>query len=570
MKRLLLIFLVLTFLAVLATLAGILLSDRPSAGLGGPTVLVWRVQGLIPERAQPDVFTFPSQLEAPSVASLYRGFRRGVDDPEVRGIAVYIRNAGFGFGKAEEFRRQLRAFSEAGKFVECYFETVGEGTNGSLGYFLASACDRIHLAPVGAVNLLGLYADSLFFGGTLEKLKVQPEFFAAGDYKSADEQYTRTEHSEEAEEALSAALDGWFDLLLDGIADGRGMDRERVRELIDRAPFTAREAMDAGLIDSLAYPDEFRSRIEELVGSTPRLVRLERYARSHSFSGPRIAVVFAHGTIVRGSGGPTPWSAQVAAGSDELTRTLRELREDSSVPAVVLRIDSPGGSALASDLILREVELLARDKPVIVSMSDLAASGGYYIATKADQIVAEPGTLTGSIGVVLGRFATRDLEQETLGISRDPLARGDHAGLWRDPSPMSEERASLVRKLMDPVYEAFVSHVAEGRGMSPEEVDLVARGRIWLGRDAHRLGLVDELGGLDRAIELARDAAGIDSDRSLRLVYYPETPSWLELFDESRRPLLPASLRELAKRLDTRVPGALELPPELAELPSSL
>ncbi|MGD2115417.1 MAG: S49 family peptidase, partial [Acidobacteriota bacterium] len=245
MKRLLIIFLVLVLLAAAATLAGILLSDRPGPGLGGPTVLVWHVQGPIPERTQPDLFTFTSGLHAPSVSSLYRGFRRGLEAPEVKGLALYIRGTGFGFAKAAEFRRQLRAFADAGKFVECYFETVGEASNGSLGYLLAAACDRIHLAPVGAVNLLGLYSDPLFLREGLDKLKVEPEFFTAGEYKSAGEQYERTEHSPESREAISAALDGWFDLLVDGIAAGRGFEPDHVRSLIDRAPYTAQEALDA-------------------------------------------------------------------------------------------------------------------------------------------------------------------------------------------------------------------------------------------------------------------------------------------------------------------------------------
>jgi len=572
MKRLLVIFAVLVLLAVAATVAGILLSERPSGtGLGGPTVLVWRAQGQLPERAQPDLFALPSGIQRPSLASLYRGLRTGLDEPEVKGLAIYIQNAGFGFAKAEELRRQLAAYTAAGKFVECYFETVGEGTNGSLAYFLASACDHIHLAPIGSVNLLGLYSSAPFFRGALDKLQIEPQFFTSGEYKSAGESYTRKDFSEPAKEALSALFDGWYDLLVQGIAAGRDLEPERVRQLIDGAPYAAQEAVDAGLIDDLLYPDQFRDRIDQLAGGAAHLVRLQGYGQSSGFGGGRrLAVVFAQGTIVRGTGGSDPWTDEVSIGSDDLSETLRDLRDDSSVPAVVLRIDSPGGSALASDLILREVELLAAQKPVVVSMSDLAASGGYYIAAKATKIVAEPGTITGSIGVITGRFATSGLEENLLGVTRDGVARGAHAGLWNDPRPMDDERAALVRKTMAPIYDAFVHHVSEGRGMSVEEVDAVARGRVWLGRDAQRLGLVDELGGLDRAIALAREQAGIDPSEELRLAYYPAPRSWLELFVEDRQPLLPASLRALAKRLKARAPGVLELPPELAELPTTM
>ncbi len=569
MKRLLIIFLVLVLLALAATVAGILLSGGRGGRLGGDTVLVWRVQGQIPERARPDLFALSSSLRPQSVASLYRGFKRGLDDPDVRGLAVYIRSTGFGFAKAEELRRQLQAFSDRGKFVECYFESIGEGTNGTLAYYLASACDSIQMAPVGAVNLLGLYADSLFFRGTLDKLHVEPEYFTVGEYKSAGEQFTRTDHSEEAEEALSGLLDSWYQILLEGIGQGRGMETEGVRSLVDGAPYTADEALANGLVDRLSYPDEFRAHVEELAGGSPKLVRLETYGQHGSFSGQKVAVVFSLGTIVRGSGGADPWTEESFLGSDDLSDTLRTLRDDPSIRAVVLRIDSPGGSAIASDLILREVELLAAEKPVVVSMSDLAASGGYYIAAKADRIVAERGTITGSIGVVAGRFATSRLETETLGLSRDPLSRGAHAGLWRDPRPMDADRADRVQKLMDPIYAAFVGHVAEGRGMTVEEVEPIARGRVWSGDDAADLGLVDELGGIDRAVEIAKELAGIAPEEEARLLYYPEPRSWLELLTSTDKPLLPASLRALAKRLTTRPSGALELSPRLADLPSS-
>jgi len=571
MKRLLVIFSVLVLLAVIATVVGVLLSERPEGSrLGGSTVLVWRIDGPIPERAQPELFNLTPSFRAPSIANLYRGFRAGLGDSDVEGIAVYLQSTGFGFAKAEELRRQLSAFSDAGKFVECYFETVGEGTNGSLAYYLASVCDQIHLAPIGGVNLLGLYASSPFFRGSFDKLHVEPEYFAVGEYKSAGETFTRSDYSEPAKEALGALFDGWYDLLVDGIAAGRDLEPDRVRQLIDGAPYTAQEALELGLVDQLDYPDQFKDRVEQLAGGSPRLVRLESFGRSTGFGGRKLAVVFALGTIVRGEGGADPWTDETFTGSDDFARTLRDLRDDDSVPAVILRIDSPGGSALASDLILREIELLAAEKPVIVSMSDLAASGGYYIAAKANRIVAEPGTITGSIGVITGRFATSGLEQDLLGVTRDELARGAHAGLWADPRPMDQERAGIVRKMMQPVYEAFVQHVADGRDMSVEEVDAMARGRVWLGRDAQRLGLVDELGGLDRAIALAKQEAGIAPDEEINLVYYPAPRSWLDLFVEERKPLLPAQLRALAKHLSARAPKLLELPSEVAELPEHL
>jgi len=568
MKRLLVIFVILLVVALAAAVAGILLSRGDGPTLGGPTVLVWHVEGPIPEQRQPDFLGLSSYAQTGSVAELYRGFRAARRDPSVAGLAVYLRDTGFGMAKAQEFRRQLQALSAAGKFVECYFESVGEGTNGTLGYYLATGCDRIHLAPVGSVNLLGLYADAVFLRGTLEKLEIEPEFLTVGEYKSAGEQFTRTEHSAPAREALDAVLDGEYRLIVQAIAEARGLSETEVMRLVDTAPHTAAEALEAGLVDDLLYPDEFRDLVEERAGAEPRLVHLDRFHPRSGLGGGRVAVVFASGTIVRGRGGLEPWTEELFLGSDDMTEIFRDLAEDPSVGAVVLRVDSPGGSALASDLILREMTLLAREKPVVVSMSDVAASGGYYIASRADTIVAEASTITGSIGVITGRFATSTFENEILGFSHDPLARGANAGLWRDPAPFSPEDRAEVAAQMEEVYRAFLSHVAEGRKMTVDEVDRIARGRVWLGSDAARVGLVDELGGLDRAVELAAEAADLGDPESVRLVYHPEPLGWLELLLEERRPLLPATLRRLARSLAPAVRGVLHAPPEVRELAS--
>lgn len=567
MKRLLLIFLVLVLLAGAATVAGILLSDGAASPLGGPTVLVWRVQGPVPEQRQPDLLTFSSQARTGSVATLYRGFRTAREDPSVRGVALYVRDAGFGLAKAQEFRRQLDLLSDEGKFVECYFETVGEGTNGTLAYYLTTSCDHVFLSPVGTVNLLGLYAAAPFFRGTLEKLQIDPEFAAEGEYKSAAEQFTRADYSAPAREALEAVIDGAYGQIVQAVAEARDLPVEEVERLVDTAPHTADEALEAGLVDELLYPDEFRDRVEELAGGDPRLVHVDSFRpRSGLGGGKRIAVVVADGTIIRGNGGAEPWTEELFVGSDDLTPLFRDLAEDRSVAAVVLRVDSPGGSALASELILRELQLLSDEKPVVVSMSDLAASGGYYIASRAHRIVAEPATITGSIGVVSGRFATETFQRELLGITYDAVARGANAGIWADPAPMEPHELEELQTLNASVYRTFLEHVASGRDMSLQEVDQVARGRVWIGSDALRLGLVDELGGLDRAVELAAEAAGLPEGEPRRLVYFPEPKGWMELLFEERRPMLPATVRTLLRQLAPPVRGSLHAPPEVRAL----
>ncbi len=568
MKKLLAIFLVLVAVAVAASVAGILLSRGERRPLGGPAVLVWRVDRTILEQSPTAAFPFSAGATLDSMAEILPAFLAARRDRDVKGIAVYIQNADFGLAKAQEFRRQILALREAGKFAACYLETAGEGSNGTLAYYLATACEKVHLSPSGDLNLLGLYADSVFLRGTFEKLKIDPDFRHVGRYKSAVEAFTETERSPAAEEAMNAVLDGFYRQLVEGIAQARRLPPAEVRRLIDGAPYAAGEALRRKLVDGLAYPDQFRARVEERAGGEPRLVRLQDYTGRRPLLGARtVAVVFALGTIVRGQGGMEPWTQEVFLGSESMGEILSDLAEDDGVAAVVLRIDSPGGSALASDLILREVELLAEEKPLVVSMSDVAASGGYYIAAKAHTIVAEPATLTGSIGVFGGKLVTARFQEEHLGITHDALKRGANADIYTSLTPWSEAQQRRVDRLMRNVYETFVGHVARGRELSRPEVEAVAQGRIWTGEDARRHRLVDELGGFDRAIDLAKEAAGIAPEAAVRLAFYPEPPSWLDLlFEREEEPLLPASLVRLLRALERPPAGVLELPPDAARL----
>jgi protease-4 len=317
------------------------------------------------------------------------------------------------------------------------------------------------------------------------------------------------------------------------IAAGRELDEAAVRAAIDQAPLSAEQALAAKLIDRIEFPDEFRARAEQAGDGEARQVALASYARGverRAIRGSKIAVVFALGAIVRGSGGVEPFSGELFLGSGALSRTLSELADDASVDAVVLRVDSPGGSALASDLILREVERLKEKKPVVVSMSDVAASGGYYIAAKATKIVAEEATLTGSIGVVSGKLATGRFQEELLGITHDPIVRGANAGLFSTLAPFDPAQEVVMRRRIDDIYRRFLGHVADGRGLEPAAVEQVAAGRVWTGAEAKARGLVDEIGGFDRALELAREAAGLDDGDDVGLDFYPKPEtfwSWL-------------------------------------------
>jgi protease-4 len=571
MKRLLVIFAVLLGLGFILTVAGFTLAHRAGAPLPlGKRVLAWRLSGELPDLRLEAELPFVDHRHEPSVAGVWRALSSARGDASVVGVALAIDDVSFGLAKAQELRRELAALRAAGKFVRCYLETAGEGTNGTLEYYLASACDSIALAPTGEVNLLGLYADSLFLRGSFDKLKIEPSFLHIGAFKSYSETFTERGHSPAAREALDAVLDSYYGQIVGDIAAARDLEPDEVTAAIDAAPLSAQEALDRGLVDSLVYPDEFRAAVEHDAPAGAAWLDLEDYDAGSGFhlDGRRIAMVFAQGTILRGEGGLEPWTGEVSLGARDLGRELRDLADDDDVLAVVLRIDSPGGSALASDLILREVTRLADKKPVIVSMSDVAASGGYYIAARATRIVAEEGTLTGSIGVVSGKIATGKFQQELLGATHDALQRGANAGIYSPLAPFDDaERAKLEARMLD-IYNTFVGQVATGRKLTREAVEAVAQGRVWTGKDAQRRGLVDDLGGLDRALEAAREAAHVGKGERIPVAFYPEPPSFWDWLTAKRKSGIAGAdlARALALLAAPRAPQSLELPLEFQRL----
>ena len=572
LRRPLIILFLLALAGVLIAGGGLLLARRGSGGgplVGGDRVLTLELDGTLADYASDVPFRLPGGAAETTLAAIWRGLDAARADDGVKGLAVRIGDLDCGLAKAEELRRQLAETAAAGKFVACYLDTAGEGSNGTLEYFVASACTTLSLAPAGELNLLGLWSDGLFLRGALDKLGVEPSYLTAGKFKSAAEIYTERAHSAPAREALDAVLDGYFRQLVDGIAASRHLEPAAVSALVDRAPLAADDALAAHLVDALEYPDQFETHLRGLGGAGAPREPLVDYAARHrgeSYFGHHVVVLFVAGTIVRGAGGVDAWSGASYIGSRSLSEELRRLTDDDDVAAVVLRIDSPGGSALASDLILRRVELLAARKPVVVSMSDLAASGGYYIAARASRIVAEAGTLTGSIGVVTGKLATARFQQDKLGITHDVLARGAHAGIYSPLTPFDETQRALVAARVEDVYGRFVAAVAAGRALPVERVRELAQGRVWTGEDARARGLVDELGGLDAAVAAARSAAGLAADAgSVELRPRPRT--FFDWLAPARPSPFAAELVRLARAAAaTRAPLELELPPEVARL----
>lgn len=542
----------------------IAMGQKNSSALAlGDVVLTWELSGSYPERPSADASFLPGFPHGESFSSLYRALRTARADASVKGLAVTIDGAGLGIAQAQEVRRQFGELRAAGKTVACYLETVGEGRNGTLDYYLASACDSIAVAPSGEFNLLGLAFDSYFLRGALDKLKIDPQFHHRGRFKSASEMYTEREHSPAAREALNALLDGFYAQVVAGIAEGRKLEPAAVRGLFDQAPFDLERAQAAGLVDELLFPDQFLQAVEDKFPDASRRELLSE--RSFGMStGRHVAVLFADGTIVRGESGSDPWSGETALGSSSLTKTLRALAEDDDVAAVVLRVDSPGGSALASDLILREVDALKAKKPVVASFSDLAASGGYYIAAKASRIVAEEGSITGSIGVVSGKLVINRFREEILGVTGEILKRGANADLYSSSVPFGPSQEAAFVGQMDRIYSRFIAHVAAGRGMATAAVEEIAQGRVWTGEDAKRVGLVDELGGLDRAIALAGELGGLSS--APRFSFHPAPPDFWKLLRDAGWPRMSPELRALAGLLSNRSRGDLEAPANLRQL----
>ena len=560
MKRFLLVLAVLFVLSlVVVGIAAYTVSGRASLP-GGSKVLRLSLSGALPEYAAEPTLPFASQ-RSQTLIGLFQALTTAAEDDSVEALVVEFSSPRMGLARAQEVLRLLEAVGDSGKKVHCYADTFGEGTNGTLDFYLTTACDRLTLSPAGDLNLLGLFWDLAYYRGSLDKLKIEPDFYQAGDYKGTGETFMRQSASAEAAESYGAVLDDLYTQIVGAIASARGLPVESLTAIVDGAPYAADEALAMGLVDSLDYRDGFRRGVDDDLGLDARWVDVEDYYRQRSSTGP-IAVVFAQGTIVRGDGAYDPWTNQRFIGSEDLSDLLQELEDDGSVKAVVLRINSPGGSALASDLILRSVQQLAESKPVVVSMSDVAASGGYYIAARANHVLAEQASITGSIGVVFGKVATRDFERELLGITHDTLQRGEQANYFSLLDRFSDSQAERVRELVQNTYERFTGHVAEGRQMSSEAVERAAGGRIWTGGQALDLGLVDGLGGLGAAIAAAGREAGIEADVH-QLRTFPRAPSLLQFLEQRQAAKIAGMLRY---SLPFSPPRSLEIPAEASSL----
>jgi len=481
------------------------------------TVLVFDVPMSLEEAQPPSEGNLVDLLrrEHPTVWMLSHGIREAASDTRVRALILHIDRMEWGWAKVSEIREAVLHFRRAGKPVYAALDGGGERE-----YLLASAAGTIASPPLAMLQLDGLTASALFMRGTLDKIGVTPNFAQSGRYKSAVEGWTQGGMSAPAREALQALVDDQFGVLVDSLSTARGIATDDVVRLLDEGPFGAREALARGLIDTLLHRSEVDSMVA-VAGEDRRTLSLNRYLSrlDPPRGGRRVALVTAVGTIAEGRSRGSSSEGQIL-GAETLIKALREARNRASIEAIVLRVDSPGGSAQASDEIWQEVKRCAERKPVIASFSDLAASGGYYIAVPADSIVAEPGTLTGSIGAFGGKLNLLGLYRK-LGLNVETVSRGRHAGMFSSFRDFSPEESLRFQAQMDEVYRVFLSRVSEGRGRSETEIDSVGQGRVWTGLSARERGLVDGLGGLSSAFAMARARAGIGEDESITVDVYP-------------------------------------------------
>jgi protease-4 len=525
----------LIFVAVAVSAAGLiftaLLVGR-APRIDRNSTLVLRVNGDLQEMEPAGVIGqfFEGQ---PTVRSLVDALRKAKVDARVTSVVIRPTGTAALWGKVQEVRDAILDFKRSRKPIVAYMEFGGEQE-----FFLASACDKVFLMPTSSLDLTGLASYELFLRGTLDKIGAYPDALHVGDYKTASNIYTEHTYTPAHREMAVSLNTDLYEQLVRGLADGRHKSEAEIRTLIDHGPFLPEDALRAGLVDDVVYEDEIDDKVDLSNGAagakkgSAHFLEQADYRNVTTSSlgldrGQRIAIIYAVGLISSGPSNYDSPQGQVA-GSDTLVEYLRKARADSSIKAIVLRIDSPGGSAIASDVIWREVQLTRKAKPVIASMSDVAASGGYYIAMPASAIVAEPATLTGSIGVVMVKFVI-DGTLKKLGLNMEHVQEGRYADLYSPIRPFSASERARVEEQMQATYDAFVEKAAAGRNTTPEKIDAIGQGRVWTGRQAKQLGLVDELGGLERALALAKERVGIPQDAGVELVVYPPRKSIYEI-----------------------------------------
>jgi protease IV len=490
---------------------------------------------------------------------------RGASDDRVVGMIARVGAAPMPMAQIQEIRDAVLRFRAHKKFAVAYSETFGEFGPGNGAYYLATAFDKIYLQPSGDVGLTGLIMESPFIKGTLGKLGVTFHGDHRYEYKAALNFYTESKYTDAHKEEMTSIMNSWFNQMKDGICAARQIAPDKFQSIVDAGPYLGKEAVDARLVDGVAYRDEVYGKVREQAGSGAELLYLDKYldrAGSPHDHGKKIALVYGVGAVTRGKSDFDPVQGEQTMGSDTVASAIRAAANDEHVKAILFRVDSPGGSYVASDTIWREVVNARKaGKPVIVSMGNLAGSGGYFVAMAADKIVAQPGTITASIGVLGGKMLTSSL-WDKVGLSWDEVHQGDKATMFTGTHDYTPAEWGRFEAWLDRVYVDFTGKVADGRRLPKEKVLEIAKGRIWSGQDAKNLGLVDELGGYDTALKLAKKAAGIPESDEVKIIVFPHEKSlWETLLqrNEADNSDKEAAAQTLARILQDVRPIAKEL-----------
>jgi len=491
--------------------------ERPANVADGST-LVFKLEGEVPEKSPAEIPLPMFQDQAPmTVQQVWETFRKAAADSRVKAIIFEPRGLEMGWAKMQEVHDEILQFKKSGKPIISYLRGPG-----AREYYLASATDKIFLALEDSLDLKGLRVEAVFIKNTFDKLGIHADVIHAGKYKDAGDMLTQTSMTPETHEVLDQILDQYYGNLIDTIAQGRKKPAGAVKAMLDQGPFMANEALANGLIDAFGYEDQVADDMKiRLKQNELTKLSAKAYSKTPALSGGvnrRIALIVGEGEITRGSGNSSSDDQGITAAA--FTKLLKQVEDDSSIRGVILRVDSPGGDGVASDDILHEAKNLSKKKPVVISMSDLAASGGYFISMTGDPIVAYPNTLTGSIGVIYARMSLHGL-YDKIGVNKQILKRGQYADLDSDYAALTDDQRQKIGGQIDAFYKSFVSRVADGRKKTFDQIEPLAQGRVWLGAQARQNGLVDELGGLDKAVELVRQRAHIAAGDRITLVPFP-------------------------------------------------
>jgi protease-4 len=539
----------------------ILWAARKPAQPAANSVLVIDAEGNIEEQRGPDFLGALTGIGAPVLHDYLDAIDSARTDSRVAGIVFRIAPLETGWGKLEEIRAHLIAFQTSGKPSICY---LGYDGIGNPEYYLASACKEIWLVPSAPVSIRGMMAEAVFYRGTLDKLKIIPEFYHVAEYKTAYNMFTERKFTPAHREEVESVLRSIYSRYVRESAQARHMEPAKFEELVNHGPLLTSEAIEDKLVDRLGYWDQVQNYFKSQ-GRGWNPISLNRYRGFvKGGGGQKIAVVHATGLIMSGESQSSPAGGFIMGG-DSVAADIRNARNDSTIKAIVLRVDSGGGSVVASEVIRREVELAQGSKPVVVSMSDVAASGGYWIAAPASRIIADANTITGSIGVLTGKLNLSGL-YSLLGLSTDYIATSDNATLFSDQQNFTSAQQAYIQKSLENTYSEFTKGVAQGRHMSVEAVDKIAKGREWTGAQGKDIGLVDEIGGFDRAIEVAKELAHIPANESVRILRYPQEKSFFqELFEREKQVMSESESIEVTLR---RLVGAMD--PVQARVPYEL